>query len=100
FSSVVTAVRALFSTPLNYARESLSSPTTLTAVLPFFADNTFAARLLGSIDLFLIWWIVSLAIGFGVLYKRRTTPIATTMLVAYAAIAVAIAGIRSLLAGA
>src|SRR5712671_6654094 len=54
----VTGVRALFATPLNYARESLSSPTTLTAIVPFFEDNTFPGRLLGSIDLFLIWWIV------------------------------------------
>jgi hypothetical protein len=99
-SGVVTAVRALFATPLNYARESLSSPTNLTAVLPFFEDNTFAARLLGAIDLFLIWWIVSLAIGLGVLYKRRTAPIATTLLVVYGAIALTIAAVRSVLAGA
>ena len=79
FSGVVLALRALFATPLNYARESLSSPTTLPRFVPFFDDNTFAARLLGSIDLFLIWWMVSLAIGLGVLYKRRTAPIATAI---------------------
>ena len=100
FSSVVTGLRALFSTPLNYARESLSSPTNLAAVLPFFEDNTFAARLLGSIDLFYIWWIANLAIGLGVLYKRRTAPIATTLLVVYGAIALTIAAFRSVLAGA
>jgi hypothetical protein len=100
FSSVLTALRTLFSAPLNFARESLSSPTTLAAVLPFFDDNTFGARLLGSIDLFLIWWIVNLAIGLGVLYKRRTAPIATTFLVVYGAIALTIAAVRSVLAGA
>ena len=100
FSGVVMALRALFSTPLNYVRESLSSPTTLTALLPFFEDNTFAARLLGSIDLFFIWWVVNLAIGFGVLYKRRTAPIATSFLVVYGAIALTIAGVRTVLAGA
>jgi Yip1-like protein len=100
FSSVVTGVRALFSTPLNYARESLSSPTTLTAIVPFFEDNTFPGRLLASIDLFLIWWIVNLSIGLGVLYKRRTAPIATTLLLVYGAIALTIAAVRSVLAGA
>jgi len=100
FSSVLTALRALFATPLNYARESLSNPTTLTALVPFFDDNTFAARLLGSIDLFLIWWIVSLAIGLGVLYKRRTAPIATGFLVVYGAIALTIAAVKTVLAGA
>jgi hypothetical protein len=99
-SSVVTALRALFSMPLNYARESLSSPTNLAAVLPFFEDTTFLGRLLGSIDLFLIWWVVNLAIGLAVLYRRRTAPIAATMLGVYAAIALTIAAIRSVLAGA
>lgn len=99
-SGVLMALKTVFATPLNYARESLSSPTNLTAVLPFFEDNTFGARLLGSIDLFLIWWVVSLAIGLGVLYKRRTAPIATTLLVMYGAIALTIAAVRSLLAGA
>ena len=100
FSGVVMGLRALFATPLNYASESLSSPTNLAAVMPFFEDNTFGARLLGALDLFLIWWAVSLAIGLGVLYKRRTTPIAATMLVVYGVIALTIAAVRSVLAGA
>lgn len=100
FSSVVTGLRALFSTPLNYARESLSSPTNLAAVLPVFENNTFGDRLLGSIDLFLLWWIVNLAIGLGVLYKRRTAPIAAVMFIVYGAIALTIATLRSVLAGA
>jgi Yip1-like protein len=100
FSGVLLALKAVFGAPLDYARESLSSPTTLTAVLPFFDDNTFAARLLGSIDLFYIWWITNLAIGLGVLYKRRTAPIATTMLIVYGAIALTVAAVRSVLAGA
>jgi hypothetical protein len=99
-STVVTGLRALFSAPLNYARESLSSPTNLASVLPIFEDTSFAGRLLGSIDLFLIWWIVNLAIGLAVLYKRRTAPIATTMLIVYAAIALTIAVVRSVFAGA
>jgi hypothetical protein len=100
YSSVVTALRTLFSTPLNYARESLSSPTTLSALAPFFDEDTFGGRLLGSIDLFVVWWTVSLAIGLGVLYKRRTTPIATSLLMVYGVIALTIAAARSVLAGA
>jgi hypothetical protein len=100
FSSVVTVLRTLFATPLNYARESLASPTNLAAALPLFEDNTFGGRLFGAIDLFLIWWVVSLAIGLGVLYRRRTAPIALTMLVVYGAIALTIAAVRSALAGA
>jgi hypothetical protein len=47
--------------------------------------------MLRSIDMFLLWWMVVLAIGLGVLYKRRTGPIATTFIGLYAIIAVLIA---------
>jgi hypothetical protein len=55
---------------------------------------------MGSIDLFRIWWIVSLAIGFGVLYKRRTGPIAVSLLAVYIIIVLVIAGVRTALSGA
>jgi hypothetical protein len=86
--------------PLDYVRQTLTSPTSLAVFLPTLEDNSFPGRALGSIDLFLIWWMISLAIGMGVLYKRRTTPIATTILIAYGAIGVTIAAVRSALAGA
>jgi hypothetical protein len=96
-SGVINAVQAAFSFPLDYVRETLSSPTNLGIFAPFLEENTFAARLLGSIDLFQIWGILSLAIGLGVLYKRRTTPIATTMFIVYVVIVTAVAAIRSAL---
>ena len=99
-SGVVLIVSSLFVLPLDYARGSLSSPTSLAVFVPVLDENSFPARLLGSIDLFLIWWMISLAIGLGVLYKRRTAPIATTMLLTYGAIGLVIAGVRSALAGA
>jgi nucleoside recognition membrane protein YjiH len=42
-----------------------------------------------------IWWMLSLAIGLGVLYRKRTGPIATTMLAVYAVIGVIIAAIKT-----
>ena len=99
-SGVILVVQQLFVLPLDYARESLSSPTNFAVFLPFLDENTFAARLLGSIDLFLIWWAMSLAIGLGVLYRRRTGPIATTLIVVYVVIGLVIAGIKTALAGA
>ena len=94
-SGVVLAVLSLFTAPLAYARESLSSATNLAVFLPFLDESSFAARLLGSIDLIYIWWMLSLAIGLGVLYRKRTGPIATTMLAVYAAIGVIIAAIKT-----
>jgi hypothetical protein len=94
-SGVVLAVLSLFTTPLAYARESMSGTTNLAVFLPFLDDSSFLARLLGSIDLIFIWWMLSLAIGLGVLYRKRTGPIATTMFALYAAIAVIIAAIKT-----
>ena len=98
-SGAIMVVQALFGLPLAYARESLSGTTNLGVFVPFLDENSFAARMLGSLDLFLIWWMVSLAIGLGVLYRRRTAPIATTLLVIYAAIGVMIAAIKAFSSG-
>ncbi len=99
-SSVVVLVQGLFSLPLDYARETMSSPTNLGVFLPFLDESSFTARMLGTIDLFYIWWTVNLAIGLGVLYKRRTGPIAATMLAVYVAIAVVVAAVKTALSGA
>ena len=99
-SGVVITLAQLFGLPLAYARESMTSSTNLAVFLPFLDESSFAARFLGSIDLFQIWWLVSLSIGLGVLYKKRTGPIATTMLIIYASIALIIAAIRSAVSGA
>jgi hypothetical protein len=99
-SGTVLAVLSLFTTPLAYARESLSSATNLGVFLPFLDDSSFLARLLGSIDLIFIWWMLSLAIGLGVLYRKRTGPIATTMFAVYVAIGAIIAAIKTASTGA
>jgi hypothetical protein len=59
--------------------------------LPMLEETSFVAVMLRSIDLFLLWWMVSLAIGLGVLYRRRTGPIATTLIGIYVVIALLIA---------
>jgi len=94
-SGVVLAVLSLFTTPLAYARESMAGATNLGVFLPFLDESTFVARMLGAIDLIFIWWMLSLAIGLGVLYRKRTGPIATTLLAIYVAIAVIIAAIKT-----
>jgi hypothetical protein len=99
-SGVIIAVQQLFTLPLDYVRETLSSPTNLAVFLPFLDENSFPARLLGSIDLFVIWWTINLAIGLGILYRKRTSPIATTLLVIYVTIGLVIAAVKTALAGA
>jgi Yip1-like protein len=94
-AGVVTVLGGLFALPLFYARQTLSSPSTLGVFLPFLDENTFVARLLGTIDLFQVWWLLTLSIGLGVLYKRRTTPIAVSIYSVYFVIILAIAAIRT-----
>jgi hypothetical protein len=99
-SGFVIALQQFFVLPLDYVRESLTSPTSLTVFLPFLEETSFAARFLGVLDLFIIWWMLNLAIGLGVLYKRRTGPIAAGLFMTYLAIALIIAAVRSALSGA
>jgi hypothetical protein len=87
----VSAVGQLFMLPLNFIRQSMSSATNLAVFFPMLDEGSFLARLLGSIDLFLVWWVMVLAIGMAVLYRRKTRPIAISFFAVYALIAVGIA---------
>lgn len=99
-AGLAPALLPWFTTPLNYVRGSMSSATTIGVFFPFLEEGSFPARLLGVIDLFYIWWAVTLAIGIGVLYRRRTAPIAWSFLLVYLVIALAIAGVMTALSGA
>jgi hypothetical protein len=94
-SAAIAALQALFNTPMNYARGEMSSATQLSVFFPMFDEMGFANYFFSAIDLFLIWWVISVSIGVAVLYKRRTGPIATSLLAVYGVIAVIIAAFRA-----
>jgi hypothetical protein len=98
-AGVVGIVQQLFQVPLNYARGVMSSPTTLAAFAPMLEPGSFLARLLGAIDLFVIWQLTVFAIGVAVLYGKRTGPIATIFYMLYAVIAVVIAFVFTRIGG-
>jgi hypothetical protein len=98
-SGALLVIQALFGLPLAYARQTLSGTTNLAVFFPFLDEASFAARALGAVDLVLVWWLVSLAIGLGVLYRRRTAPIATTLLIIYVAIGLIIAAVKTAASG-
>lgn len=98
-STAVWVVGWLFVMPLNYARGSMSSPTNLAVLAPMLDERSFVTRLLGSVDLFMVWWTIALAIGVAVLYRRRTQPILMTFLGIYALIAIGIAAFMASRAG-
>jgi hypothetical protein len=63
--------------------------------VPMLEETSFVTIFLGTINLVLVWWVLSLAIGLGVLYRRRTGPIATALLFIYVVIALIVAMVRS-----
>ena len=98
-TSVVSLLQAVFVTPLNYVRESLSSATSLGVFLPMLAEGSFLANVLGAIDLFVLWSLTLTAIGLAVLYRRRSTPIFISLAAAYVVIALGIAAVKAALGG-
>ena len=99
-SGFVFTVQSFFVLPLDYVRQSLTSPTSLSIFVPFLEETSFPARFLGALDLFVMWWVLNLAIGLGVLYKKRTGGVATGLFITYLVIALCIAAVRSMLSGA
>ena len=93
-STVVVAVQQVFSMALSYA-SGKAAGANLGIFVPMLDEKNFVTLFLGSIDLFLVWATINLAIGLGVLYKRRTGPIATAFLGIYVVIALVIAFFRS-----
>ena len=63
--------------------------------VPMFEETSFISVFFRSIDLILVWWLVVIAIGMGVVYKRRTGGIATSLLGVYLVIALLIATLAS-----
>jgi hypothetical protein len=99
-ASVISALQQVFTGPVNYFRGAVTSATNLTALLPMFEPTSFIGRVLSMTDLFLIWYVLVLAIGLGVLYRRRTQPIAIALYGIYAVIVLVLAAVMSRLGGA
>ena len=99
-SNVISVLGQLFTVPLNYSQGRMASATNLAVMLPMLDEKSFAGRLAAMIDLFLVWWVLVLAIGLGVLYRRRTQPIALGLFGVYAVIALVAAFVMSRLGAA
>ena len=96
----VSALSTVFSGIINYFSGRVGSAANLGALLPMLPEHSFAANLLGTVDVFLLWWVIVLAIGLGVLYRKRTQPIAISLFSVYAVIALVIAIFKSRAGGA
>jgi hypothetical protein len=98
-AGVISVLQQVFSLPVNYQRQSMSSATNLAVFFPDLAEGSFLASLLGFIDLFWIWYLVVLAIGLAAVYRRKWTSVAGGLFVVYVLIGLALAAIKAVLGG-
>jgi hypothetical protein len=87
YSGVILALRQVVAAPVDYMRESIASPTTLVQFFGMLDEASPVARFLGVIDLFVVWWIVVLAVGVSVLYRHPTRRLALAFTGAYVVLA-------------
>ena len=98
-ASVILAIRLLVSVPVSYAREATGGATSLGVWFPALDATSFAGRFVGAFDVFVIWWVVLLAIGVAILYGRQARPVAATFLAVYAGLALLLAATMTALGG-
>ena len=98
-AGVILALRQVVSAPLTYVRETLSSPLTIGAFFPMLDEASAAARVFAAIDVFVIWWIVVLAVGMSVLYRRPTRRVAYLLVGAYVTLSIAVAMLTMVVGG-
>ena len=91
YAGVILALRQVIAAPLDYARETLASPAAANLLFPTLDEASPLARFLGVIDLFIIWWAATLAIGVAVLYRRRARSLVLGFIGAYLAVAALLA---------
>jgi hypothetical protein len=96
-AGVILVLRDLIAAPVNYVRESISSPLTALGLFGMLDEGSPFARFLALFDVFMVWWVVALAIGIGVLYGKRIPLLAAGFMSAYIVLAAALAGTMAVL---
>lgn len=91
---IITALQVVFTALVTMAAERPAGAN-LSVFAPMLEETSFVNRFLSTIDLFYVWSTFITAVGLGVLYKRRTGPIAMVLFGIYLVIALIIAFVRS-----
>jgi hypothetical protein len=98
-AGVILAFRQLVSVPVSFAREATGGATSLGLWFPALDAASFAGRFVGALDVFVIWWVVLLATGVGILYGRQRRTLAAAFLGVYAGLALLLAVTMTALGG-
>ena len=98
-ASVVLAVRQLVSVPVSFAREATGGATSLGLWFPALDAASFAGRFVSALDVFVIWWVVLVGLGVGILYERPARSLSAAFLGVYAGLALLVAVTMTALGG-
>ena len=93
-AAIISSLQVVFTTIVTLAA-GRPAGANLSVFMPTLEETSFANRFLSTIDLFYVWSTFITAVGLGVLYKRRTGPIAMVLFGIYLVIALIIAFVRS-----
>jgi hypothetical protein len=99
-AGVVLVLQQVLATPLHVVRESLTSPFNLAALVPLFDEGSLPARILGTIEVFGLWWALLLAAGAAALAGGRARNYLGPVLGVYIGVAVVVAAVVGLIGGA
>ena len=98
-ATVVLAVQQVVATPLHYLHESLTSPTNIAGLLPMLEEGSWPARVLGSVDVFGLWWMWVLSVGLAAATGTPARRYLWKLLIAYVGIAAIVATVFAVLGG-
>jgi len=90
-ATVVLALQQVIATPWHFVRESLTSPTNLSGLMPMLDEGSLPARWLGSVDVFGLWWVWLLAVGLAAATGRSAGRYTARLLLAYVGVAAIVA---------
>jgi Yip1 domain len=98
-ATVVLAVQQVVATPLHFAYESLTSPTNVAGLLRLFDEGSWPQRLLGTVDMFGLWWVWLLSVGVAAATGRPARRYIWKLLAVYVGIAAIVAALFAVLGG-
>ena len=96
-ATVVLALQQVIATPLHYAYESLTNPTNLAGLVGVFDEGSWPARLLGTMDVFGLWWIWLLSLGLAAATGRPARRYIWKLLAVYIGVAAIVAAVFAVL---
>ena len=85
-------------TAMIFLKGNTKSSTAITAFLPFLEENSFVYRFCQGLDLFVIWQLVVLSIGMGIISRMSTRKAATAIFSVYLVIWLLITVVRQAMA--